>query len=226
MTSTAPLLEATEVVREYRSRTGPAIRALDGVSVAVPSGAFLVVTGPSGGGKTTLLSLLGALDRPTEGSVRFEGESLAGASEGERSRVRRRLGFVFQNSPMIPGLPVWENVTYPLVPLGASTRERRSLADQWLDRLGIGGRALARPGELSGGERRRVGVARALAMDPVALLADEPTSDLDPESADAVIRILRSRHSAGGTVVVVTHDPALRDLATEVCRLRAGRRED
>jgi putative ABC transport system ATP-binding protein len=213
-----PLFETRGASRLFRD-----VRALDGVTLSVPRGALLAVTGPSGCGKTTLLSLLGALDRPTGGAVLFDGEDLGAASEPERSRVRRRLGIVFQSSPMIPLLPLWENVTWPLVPRGVPLRERRRIGEGLLERVGIRGRDGARPEELSGGERQRVGVARALAGDPVAILADEPTSDLDRETAAAVVALLREFHASGRTVVAATHDPAIESLATMTCRLRDGR---
>ncbi len=209
------LFEARDACRTFRD-----VRALDRITVSVPRGAFLAVTGPSGCGKTTLLALLGALDRPTSGTVLFGGEDLGGASEPHCSRVRRRLGIVFQSSPMIEGLPLWENVTYPLVPRGVATRERRRLAAKLLERVGIRGRDGARPEELSGGERQRVGVARALAAEPEAILADEPTSDLDRETVAAVVKLLREFHASGRTVVAATHDPAIEALATETLRLR------
>jgi putative ABC transport system ATP-binding protein len=219
-----PHFEARDLRRVFRSATGE-VRALDGVSLSVARGAFLVVTGPSGGGKTTLLSLLAALDRPTGGVVLFDDEDLGGAPEPQRARVRRRLGIVFQASPMIPGLPLWENVTYPLVPRGMPSRERRRIAAALLERVGIAHRDRARPEELSGGERQRVGIARALAGDPEAILADEPTSDLDRDTAAAVVALLREVHASGRTVVVATHDEDLEALATATCRLRGGRVE-
>ncbi len=208
------IFEARDACRRFRD-----VCALDRATLAVPRGAFVAITGPSGCGKTTLLALLGALDRPTSGTVLFDGHDLGGASEPYRSRVRRRLGIVFQSSPMIEGLPLWENVTYPLVPRGVATRERRRIAAALLERVGIRGRDGARPEELSGGERQRVGVARALAADPEAILADEPTSDLDRETAAAVVKLLREFHAAGRTVVAATHDPAIEALATETFRL-------
>ena len=225
MTETGFLFEACDVARVFRARSGTRVRALDGVSLAVPRGAFLAVTGPSGCGKTTLLALLGALDRPSAGTVRFDASDLGEASDAERSRIRRRLGIVFQQSHMIRGLPLWENVTYPLVPRGVPGRERRRIAVRLLERVGVPGRENAHPEELSGGERQRVGIARALAGDPEAVLADEPTSDLDRESAVAVVTLFREIHAAGTTLVVATHDPAIEALASGTCRLRDGRLE-
>ncbi|MHC4165136.1 MAG: ABC transporter ATP-binding protein [Planctomycetota bacterium] len=221
-----PVFETRDAARFFRSGRGKAIRALDGLSLSVPRGDFLAVTGPSGCGKTTLLALLGALDRPTRGAVLFDGSDIGGASEAERSRVRRRLGIVFQQSHMIRGLPLWENVTYPLVPRGVSAQERRKIAAALLERVGIESREGASPEELSGGERQRVGIARALAGDPEVLLVDEPTSDLDRETGEAVVALFRDVRAAGKTVVVATHDPALEALATSQCRLRDGRLSD
>jgi len=216
------LLEAAAVSRRFR----PGRMALDAVSLKVERGGFVALTGPSGGGKTTLLSLLGALDVPSEGRVLFDGEDLAGLAEAGRARARRRIGIVFQQSHMIPRLPVWENVTYPLLPRGTPTSERWKIARRWLERMGLEDRMDAAPEELSGGERRRVGVARALAGEPEVLLADEPTGDLDADTA-AIVRELFGEFRAGdGTVVLATHDPAAdaADAAdARVLRLEGGR---
>jgi len=219
------LLETRDVVRVFRSGSGALVRAVDGVSLQVPRGAFLAITGPSGSGKTTLLALLGALDRPTSGAVLFEGRDLGGVSDAERSRVRRRLGIVFQRSAMIRALPLWENVTYPLVPRGVATARRRAAAARVLERVGLGDRAEARPEELSGGELQRAGIARALVGEPDALLADEPTSDLDRETARAIEEIFRDFHASGKTIVVATHEPALVAMAASRLSLRDGRLE-
>lgn len=197
--------------------------ALVEVSIEVPRGGFMAVTGPSGGGKTTLLTMLGVLDRPTTGRVFFDGEDLEGTSDAHRARVRRRIGFVFQNSPMIRALPVFENVTYSLIPTGVTPRARRDRAAACLARVGLEGMLDRRPEELSGGELQRVGIARALVANPSAVLADEPTSNLDAASAEAVATILREIHREGTTVLVATHDPRLVALATTVIALEAGR---
>lgn len=220
-----PLLEARAAGRRFRSRSGAETDALREVSLVVPRGSFVVVTGPSGGGKTTLLSLLAALDRPTSGAIVFDGAALTSASEAELARVRRRIGIVFQQSMWIRGLPLWENVTYPLVPRGVGPKERHRLAAELLARVGLSGREQAHPEELSGGEAQRAGIARALAVSPEALLADEPTSDLDRANADAIVALFAAFHRAGGTVVVASHDPAFLALATDTCALRHGRRE-
>ena len=193
------------------------------MSLAVQRGSFTAITGPSGGGKSTLLALLGALDRPTEGIIRFDGADLAGASAAALARVRRRIGFVFQHSPMLRRLPAWLNVAYPLLPRGVRAPERERRALDLLARVGLADRAQSLPEHLSAGERQRVGVARALVAEPDLVLADEPTSNLDPASAAVVLDLLVAAHAAGCTVLVATHDPAVLARATVRHELAAGR---
>jgi ABC-type lipoprotein export system ATPase subunit len=215
-------LELRQACKYYRA--GPAeVRALEGVSLEAPAGSFTLLAGPSGSGKTTLLALLGGLERPTRGQVLFAGRDLGACSDVELARLRRRVGLVFQDFALIPGLPAWENVTYPLIPRGARRGERYRLAVEWLGRLGLAGRARARPRELSGGEQQRVALARALVGGPEVILADEPTSSLDPAAGEVVIALLRQAHAEGKTVVVSSHDARLEALATRVCELSAGR---
>ncbi len=217
-----PALETDRLCKRWRSARGE-VHAVVDVTLAVPRGAFVVLTGPSGGGKTTLLSLLVALERPTSGRVRVDGADLAAASEAERSRIRRRVGFSFQGAPQIRRLPVWENVTLALVPTGVPTRERRARAEEVLARLGLRALADERPERLSGGELQRVALARALVGAPPLLVADEPTASLDGASATRVLEVLREEHARGTTVVVATHDPALLAIATARYVMEAGR---
>ena len=217
------MIAAEDVSRIYRPGTPAEVRAVDGVSLVVPAGAFVVLTGPSGSGKTTLLALLGGLDRPTGGRVVFAGRDLGACSEAERARTRRRVGFVFQDFALLPGLPVWENVTYPLVPDGVGRPERRRRAAEALAGVGLAGRLTDDPAELSGGEQQRVAVARALIRQPEVVIADEPTASLDEASAGRVIDLLLAAHRAGATVVAGTHDPRLVAAATARFALAAGR---
>lgn len=219
----AAFLEAREVCKFYRAGASSEVRALDGVSLSVERGAFAALTGPSGSGKTTLLALLGALDRVTRGQILFDGRDLGAASDTALARLRRRAGFIFQDYALIANLSVWENITYPLIPRGVSRTERQERARALLARLGIPDKFAARPRELSGGEQQRVAVARALVGEPEALFADEPTSNLDRASANALLAILRDFHARGGTIVVSTHDPHLVALATQVVELRGGK---
>jgi putative ABC transport system ATP-binding protein len=218
-----PILEARQLCKFYRAGRPGEVRALQDVSLEVPPGSFTLLTGPSGSGKTTLLALLGGLERPSRGQALFAGRDLGACSDVELARLRRRMGFVFQDFALIPGLPVWENLTYPLIPRGASRAERARLARDLLARFGLADKLAARPRELSGGEQQRVAVARALAGRPEVLLADEPTSNLDEESGRAVIDLLRQAHGEGKTVVVSSHDPRLAAVATRACELDAGR---
>lgn len=221
--SQAVLLETEELCKCFRTGTQVAVRALDSVSLVIPQGSFAVLTGPSGSGKTTLLSLLGALDRPTSGRVRFQGRDLGECSDVELARVRRRMGFVFQDYSLIPQLPIWENITYPLIPRGISSRDRWKIAEELLARLGLSDKPWMLPRELSGGEQQRVALARALAGGPEVLLSDEPISNLDPENGRAVLDLLQQVHADGTTVILSTHDPAVVSRATMVYGLLAGK---
>src|SRR5262245_23899353 len=166
------IVETKNLCKTYRASSSAEVRAVADVTLSVESGSFTLLTGPSGSGKTTLLTLLGCLERPTSGQISFAGRDITHASEAELSRLRRRVGFVFQDFALIPGLPVWENATYHLIPRGVQRRERQRLAAELLGRLGLSERLLSLPRELSGGEQQRVGLARALAGNPEVLLAD------------------------------------------------------
>jgi putative ABC transport system ATP-binding protein len=196
---------------------------LQDISLTVARGSFTLLSGPSGSGKSTLLAILGSLERPTSGQLFFDGRDLSGSSDVELGRCRRRMGFVFQDFALIPGLPVWENITYPLIPRGVSRSERHRLAHELLTRFGLSEKMPSRPRELSGGEQQRVAIARALAAKPELLLADEPTSNLDDTAAAAVIDLLKQAHVEGKTVVASSHDPRLAALSTHVFTLAGGR---
>jgi putative ABC transport system ATP-binding protein len=218
-----PLFETRSLCRYYRRGSGPEVRALDGVSFAVEPGGFVVAAGPSGSGKTTLLALLGALERPTRGQVLFAGRDLGGCSGMELARVRRRMGFVFQDFSLIANLSVLENVTYPLIPRGVPGAERIRRARGLLARFSLEDKLAARAGDLSGGEQQRVAVARALAGDPEVVLADEPTSNLDHQTSRTLLSAFQELHAAGRTVIVASHDPLVLSQATRVIELSAGK---
>ena len=208
--------------KTYRPGTSAEVRALNELTLDVPAGSFTLLRGPSGSGKTTLLTLLGALDWPTSGQMLFDGRDLAACSDAERARLRRRIGIVFQDFALIAGLPAWENVTYHLIPRGVPRSERRRQAAESLGALGLGDRLNAHPAELSGGEQQRLAIARALVGRPEAVLADEPTSNLDDASAETVIALLRAAHAGGASVVVASHDTRMAQLATQTIALVAG----
>ena len=222
--SEAPVFRVEGLARSYR--VGDAdVRALAGVDLEIGSGELVVVAGPSGSGKSTLLHLLGALDAPDAGRVFVEGRDLATLGERQRTLLRRRrLGFVFQAFHLVPVLDALENVEYPLVIDGVPRAERRARAAAALDSVGLGERMSHRPDRLSGGERQRVAIARALVHRPRAVLADEPTGNLDSGNALRVFELLAALgREHGATVVVSTHDPELVARAPRVVTLRDGR---
>ena len=211
-------------LRQVQKRYGD-VAAVDGVDLEVRHGEFLVVAGPSGSGKTTLLQLLGALDRPTAGSVEFEGKDLVAMGDGELARLRRdTLGFIFQQFNLIPTLTAVQNVEAALAPKRFKGGERRRRAAELLERVGLAARAEHLPSQLSGGEQQRVAIARALANGPRVLLADEPTGNLDSATGDGIVALLRTLcESEGLSVVLITHDTSIAETAQRVVRMRDGR---
>ena len=222
----ASLMETESVSKQFRVGSGTLLQAVDRVTLAIPRGSFVLIRGPSGSGKSTLLGLLGALQRPTRGHVMVDGESLEQMSDVGLARVRRRMGFVFQNFSLIEGLSVLDNMTYPMIPRGLCGAERNARGMEWLDRVRLKHRAHDRPERLSGGEQQRVAVARALACEPDILLADEPTSNLDQGTAEILELLLDEIHARGTTVVVVSHDARLIARATMELRLDNGRLDE
>jgi len=217
------LFETRSLCKYYRANARTEIRALDDVSLGIERGSITVVSGPSGSGKTTLLALLGALERPTRGQVFFEGECLSDCSDMHLTRVRRKLGFIFQDFALISNLTVEENITYALIPHDMTRAERSRRARELLARFGMEGMRSARARSLSGGEQQRVAIARALAGNPQVVLADEPTSNLDPNNIETLLALVRQLHSEGRTVVLSSHDPSVIALATHTHELEKGK---
>jgi putative ABC transport system ATP-binding protein len=198
--------------------------ALSDVHLDVRRGEYLSIEGPSGSGKTTLLSILGLLDTPTGGTYQLGPEAVAGLSPAERALVRNRhIGFIFQSFNLIGDLNVYENVALPLAYRGVSAEERRRRALAALERVGLGHRLRHLPSQLSGGQQQRVAVARAVAGEPLVLLADEPTGNLDSRSGDAVMALLDELHRDGATICMVTHNPQYAQKATRSISLFDGR---
>ena len=221
-----PLYRLVAVTRTYR-QSGRVVTALDDVDLEIAAGEFVTIQGPTGGGKSTLLQLLGALDRPTSGSIALDGADIATASDAELGRVRARdVGFVFQGFNLIPTLTARENVDMGLEPLRLAKAERADRVDDALARVGLADRADHRPGELSGGQQQRVAIARAIAQRPRVLLADEPTGNLDEGMRDEILGALQALHADGLTLVVVTHDSAVAHRAERRLRLERGRVRD
>ncbi|HEX8006468.1 MAG TPA: ABC transporter ATP-binding protein [Trebonia sp.] len=199
------------------------VRAVDAVDLEVPEGQMLAVMGPSGCGKSTLLHLLGGLERPTGGEVWLAGRRIDALSERALARMRRRsLGFVFQAFHLIEELSAAENVELPALLAGRSRREARRRASLLLERVGLAGRARHLPSQLSGGQRQRVAIARALANEPLVILADEPTGNLDTTATLDVLRIFEDLRSAGQTLVIVTHDERVAAIADRLVSMRDG----
>ena len=218
------LYELRGVGRRYQRGSVPVL-ALHDVDLDVGAGEFVSIEGPSGSGKSTLLQLLGALDVPTDGTLRFDGHELTAASDGVLTRIRsEEIGFVFQQFNLIPTLTATDNVALAMVPHGGSLSARRARARELLERVGLGARLEHLPSRLSGGEQQRVAVARALANGPRVVIADEPTGNLDSESAEGVMALLAELRRGGEpvTVIVATHDPEVAGRADRRIRLRDG----
>lgn len=206
MDAATAVVAARGVTRDYRTG-GSLVRALRGVSITVPTGDFLAVTGPSGSGKSTLLHLLGGVDTPTAGDVVFLGRNLARMSAEARAALRlQHVGLVFQRFHLLPMLTALENVELPLAAARVPRPERRERAAAILERVGLADRLRHRPGELSGGQCQRVAIARALANEPVLVLADEPTGELDRATSRRLLELFQSLNNEGATLVVATHD--------------------
>ena len=200
------------------------VEALKGVSFAVRKGEFVAIVGPSGSGKSTLMNLLGCLDTPTSGVYRLGGEAVSGLSRDALADVRnRRVGFVFQNFNLLPQISAQENVEMPMLFGGVPLKERRTRAAELLSKVGLADRLEHKPTELSGGQMQRVAVARALAMRPDILLADEPTGNLDSTSGSDIMGLFTELWNAGGTLIVITHDMSLARRASRVVETHDGR---
>jgi putative ABC transport system ATP-binding protein len=197
--------------------------ALSGVHLEIRHGEFVSIAGPSGCGKSTLLSIVGLLDSPTEGGYMINGKLVARLSISERSRIRNReIGFVFQAFNLIGDLTVFENVELPLTYRNMASSERKRRVEQVLDRVGMAHRIKHYPGQLSGGQQQRVAVARALGGQPLILLADEPTGNLDSKNSEAVMELLKELHGEGATICMVTHDPRYAGMADRTVHLVDG----
>ena len=186
------------------------VHALHNISLEIPIGDYLSIMGPSGSGKSTLLNVLGCLDRPTSGTYKIDGVDATLLGEEEQARFRlEKIGFVFQFFQLVPRLTAFENVALPLMLAGVPAPERRTRVTEALESVGLHGRAGHRPDQLSGGQKQRVAIARATIMKPAAILADEPTGNLDRSSGKEVLDVLEALNETGVTLLVVTHDPAI-----------------
>ncbi|MGV9450777.1 ABC transporter ATP-binding protein [Streptomyces sp. NPDC003635] len=218
------MYELRNVTKRY-SRGKETVHALDGVDLTIADGDRLVIQGPTGGGKSTLLQMLGGLDRPTSGEVVLDGTDLAKLSEAKLTGVRSaNIGFVFQSFNLIPTLTAQENVETALVPLGVKVKDRREQAAEALKSVGLGERLTHLPSEMSGGQQQRVAIARALVKQPKVLLADEPTGNLDESMRDEIMDVLeRMWKELGLTFIMVTHDSSIAKKAPRLATIRKGK---
>ncbi|MFJ4017887.1 MAG: ABC transporter ATP-binding protein [Microbacterium sp.] len=222
----APLYRAQGVTRTYTQK-GRTVKALTGVDLTILPGEFVTIQGPTGGGKSTLLQMLGALDKPSSGSLKLGDIELASASARELSRIRaQEIGFVFQGFNLIPTLTAAENVDMALEPTDLSRTERTGRVAEALAHVGLADRGDHLPTELSGGQQQRVAIARAIVKRPRVLLADEPTGNLDESMRDEILTLLQGLCAEGITMIVVTHDSAVARRATRRLRLAKGTVQD
>jgi putative ABC transport system ATP-binding protein len=224
MESTVSVIQAENLTKVYGTGN-TAVVALDHVDLSVAEGECVAVMGPSGCGKSTLLHLLGGLDRPSEGNVSIKGQRLAAMTDKAVTQLRRRkIGFVFQFFNLIPTLSSVENAALPLLLDGDNSTEAKNKAMEWLARIGLGQRLDSRPDQLSAGQQQRVAIARALITNPILVLADEPTGNLDTKSADEIAGLLKQVATDWGhTVLMVTHDPRIAAHADRIVFLKDGR---
>jgi putative ABC transport system ATP-binding protein len=220
------MYEISGVTKIYNGKhKGEKVHALQGVDVVIPDNDMLAIQGPTGHGKSTLLQLLGGLDRPTGGSLKFDGQELSKMGEIQLTRLRaQNFGYIFQSFNLIPTLTAQENVETALVPLGVSTAERRERAAKALTEVGLGERLGHLQTELSGGQQQRVAIARALVKEPKVILADEPTGNLDEDTRDDIFGLLENLWQERGlTVIMVTHDSELARRVPRLAQIKNGK---
>lgn len=223
MTNTVPALAIQGVTKTYFDGT-ETLSILRGIDLTVNAGEMLAIIGASGSGKSTLLHIMGLLDQPTTGSIKVDGQEASSLSENQRSRLRNeKLGFVYQFHHLLPEFSALDNVAMPLIMRRIGYAEARAKAEVVLGKVGLAQRVLHRPGELSGGERQRVALARALVANPVLVLADEPTGNLDTETAENMFTLLKEVNREFNTAfIIVTHDPKLAALADRQLVMEKG----
>ena len=223
LTDGEPILCIKNLKKTYMQGKIP-VYALDDVSFDVKKGEFLSIVGPSGSGKSTLLSMIGLLDKPTEGSVLIDGVEISKAKESEAPRIRReKIGFVFQHFNLLSSLSAMENVDIAMRFTGVSKNKRRERAFELLTQVGLGERVNHKPSELSGGQQQRVSIARALANNPAIILADEPTGAVDTKTREVIVELLKGLSERGQTIIVVTHDMEVARQTDRIITMRDGR---
>lgn len=219
----AEIIRVENVRKIYRMGDNE-VRALDGVSLTVEEGEFLIVMGPSGSGKSTLLHVIGCLDKPDDGEIYIDSTPVSKLNDNQLARIRNKMiGFVFQQFNLLPRLTALENVELPMIYAGVPRQLRRNRAKELLELVGLGDRMHHKPTQLSGGQMQRVAIARALANKPAVLLADEPTGNLDSKSGEEILKIFSDLNNEGQTIIVVTHDPDVAKCGDRIVRMRDGK---
>lgn len=220
------LISLNEIKRHY-DVGGEVVRALDGIDLTINHNEYISIMGPSGSGKSTLMNMIGCLDTPTEGIYEFEGELVHEMDDNQLASIRnRKIGFVFQTFNLLPKATALRNVEVPLIYANIAKDDRIAKAEKALISVGLKDRMHHKPNELSGGQRQRVAIARALVNDPSIILADEPTGNLDSKSGIEIMKILDKIHSAGNTIILVTHEEYIADHANRIIRLFDGKIKD
>ena len=218
------LIELRDVYKIYGEGLESEVRALDGVSLSVERGEFVAVVGQSGSGKSTMMNVLGCLDIPTYGDYYLDGVDVKELTDKQLSHIRnKQIGFIFQGFNLIPALTAVENVELPLIYQGVGAFKRRELAQEALERVGLGNRGGHRPTEMSGGQQQRVAIARAISVRPPIIMADEPTGALDSKTGREVLSFLQKLNLEGSTVILITHDNGIAATAKRVVRLSDGK---
>lgn len=214
----------TKNLTKYYAMGDNTVKALDGVTLKIPKGAFVAIIGPSGSGKSTLMNQLGCLDVPTSGEYHLDGIEVSTMNDNQLAEIRnRKIGFVFQGFNLINKLTALENVELPLIYAGMGGRQRKAKATEALEKVGLGDRMHHFPAELSGGQQQRVAIARALVTDPPLILGDEPTGNLDSHSGQEIMDLFKSLHRNGNTIVIITHDNHIAVQAQRVIRILDGK---
>ena len=217
------MIEMQDIVKQY-TLGGETIYALDHVSLRVEKGEYVTIIGPSGSGKSTLMNLIGCLDTADSGTYLLNGKPIRKYREKQLAEVRsKQIGFIFQGFNLLPKLSALENVELPMIYQGVRATERKKRAVAALERVGLGGRMKHRPNQLSGGQQQRCAIARAIAVNPSLILADEPTGNLDQKTGREILNIFDELHQAGNTIVLITHDPKVALCGQRMIRIEDGR---